>query len=406
MSSGDKLLVDLMMEARKNGMRVLLRRPFYGGSEEDPEALALNYGNQPLRWLDPNRDGDSSDGIDGWLLFRPSIYSGNAPAIGFQDRLRTVKKDAIVVALDPYGPPDASNTPSVALDAVLHSHAGDAAVQFFTRKVDGQQFPLDQRRFSLDQLTLRLQSSRIRDLTSYRIVNESLQQVVDPHLILALAKETDWASDADLQLLREQGEFEKLLGRWQLYVTLRFFAPEQPVTHFGDEVGFHFQLPLSRPAMWWNDLENPESKEPNYRGDFYALIQMLNTFRARFAPLRRGDFKPLIADDEKKLLAFARTLPGDEIILVMNYGDAKQSVTLTVGRPGDLVQVLSPQLKPMPMVRKGQPPPPEPDHTKIPELRVGGQREYVKPDGTIDFWVDPMGVRIVVLGESAQTGKK
>jgi len=38
--------------------------------------------------------------------------------------------------------------------------------------------------------------------------------------------------------------------------------------------------------------------------------------------------------------------------------------------------------------------------------RVGAQREFVKPNGTIDFWVDPMGVRIVLIGASARATMK
>ncbi|MCH8900553.1 MAG: hypothetical protein IH942_08720, partial [Acidobacteria bacterium] len=63
-------------------------------------------------------------------------------------------------------------------------------------------------------------------------------------------------------------------------------------------------------------------------------MRFLNIRRGIHTPLRRGTCRPILLDEERKLLALSRSLPGDEIILLMNYGNTKQKVKLTVGRPG------------------------------------------------------------------------
>ncbi|MEK7730801.1 MAG: hypothetical protein AAB363_02980, partial [Planctomycetota bacterium] len=150
--------------------------------------------------------------------------------------------------------------------------------------------------------------------------------------------------------------------------------------------------------MWWNDLPDPQAKPPRFRSDFFALVNWLHSLREKYAPLRRGDFRPVWFDDERKLLAFARSLPGEEVILLMNYGSVKQEVSLPAGKPGQLVAVLSPQVK-VPAKRGAEASRPSSDAAKFKRLQVGGSRQFVNPRGTISLWVNPMSVRVVLLND-------
>jgi len=132
-----------------------------------------------------------------------------------------------------------------------------------------------------------------------------------------------------------------------------------------------------------------------------TLVQWLHRMREWYEPLRRGDFRRVLADDENKVLAFARTLPGDEIILLMNYGARKQKVMLPAGKPGQLLAVFSPQVQPS---EKGSPLKPKTpdaaaDAEKIEPLGVGGSRQFVNPEGKIRIWVAPMSVRVVFVND-------
>ena len=156
---------------------------------------------------------------------------------------------------------------------------------------------------------------------------------------------------------------------------------------------------------WWTDLEGQETKTPQYREDFVALVKRLHSLRDTQTALRSGTYRTVLADEDNKLLAFARTLPDVELILVMNYGSKKQKLALPVGRPGQLVGVLTPQLKPS-KFSGFKKPKKKPGADDLPALRVGGSRQFVTDAGTISLNIKPMSVRVViVLEDEPRTGK-
>ncbi len=181
------------------------------------------------------------------------------------------------------------------------------------------------------------------------------------------------------------------LGR--LATALKHFLPGGPISYYGDEVGMYRSVP-----MWWNDLPDPKTKSPDYRGDFFALVQWLHKMRAEHRPLRRGGFRLILNDAENKIFSFARTLPGDEVILVMNYGDKKQKVMLPAGVPGQMVVAMTPMIDPsksrLAKLTKGKY-----DHTKIAPLPVGGGRAFVNKEGKVRLWVAPMSIRVVLVND-------
>jgi hypothetical protein len=107
----------------------------------------------------------------------------------------------------------------------------------------------------------------------------------------------------------------------------------------------------------------------------------------------------MLLDDANKVLAFARSLPGDEVILLMNYGATKREVTLPAGRPGQLVVVLSPNLRPHDATRGAKGKPPEVDHTKTVPLHTGASRQFVDAQGTLRLWVNPRSIRVVLVND-------
>jgi hypothetical protein len=87
------------------------------------------------------------------------------------------------------------------------------------------------------------------------------------------------------------------------------------------------------------------------------------------------------------------------VILVVNYGSAKQKVSLPAGKPGQLVALMSPQLKVPPKKGPGGSSI-APDISKIMRLQVGGSRQFVNPEGSISLWVNPMSVRVVFVSDN------
>ena len=105
-------------------------------------------------------------------------------------------------------------------------------------------------------------------------------------------------------------------------------------------------------------------------------------------------------DEPNRLLAFARSLPEDKVVLVMNYGSTKRKVMLPVGRPGQLVAVITPHLQGRSVpsfgrTRKSE----KPDRSKALRQAFSGSRQFVNDRGEVRVWVEPMSVRIILISE-------
>lgn len=174
--------------------------------------------------------------------------------------------------------------------------------------------------------------------------------------------------------------------RWRLATVFRHFYLGAPVTHYGDEVGMYVrEAPSPHRSMWWQDLLKPEDKTADFREDFLDLVTLLHRMRMRYAPLRYGGFRPILLDEKRQILAFARTLPDDEVILVMNYGQEERIVKIPTSRPRQLVGILAPGVRRV--AGRGR------------ALPFGVNRQKSNEQGDVSFWVKPMSIRVVLVND-------
>jgi hypothetical protein len=190
---------------------------------------------------------------------------------------------------------------------------------------------------------------------------------------------------------------EAARARWKLATIVQHFLPGTPITWYGDEVGM-FGGPgyYADAPMWWSDGISGAVKTEHYQSEFFSLVQWLHRMRESYPVLRKGGFRRVLMDDANGVLAFARSMPDQEIILVVNYGDAKQLVMLPAGKPGQVVGVRSPHLKPPRGTKKTNGA--AGSDGEFGPLSVAGARQFVGPEGKIRMWLDPMSVRVVFLG--------
>jgi hypothetical protein len=92
-------------------------------------------------------------------------------------------------------------------------------------------------------------------------------------------------------------------------------------------------------------------------------------------------------------------LPGEQVILVQNYGDIGEPVELTAGSPGQPVTVLCPQLEPTWLPPEGHPPKMWVDTTEIPEMPIGAEEQILNSKGEISLTVDSMSVSLVLVND-------
>lgn len=118
-SRADALLLDVVDAAHDRGLRVVLDVAWPGSvaaALADPDSAQAGALAIAVRWLDPDGDGDPSDGVDGFRL------SANAGTAAFRAELRRVVKaiqpEAVLV-----GRPGASPSRVGAFDALADDRA-------------------------------------------------------------------------------------------------------------------------------------------------------------------------------------------------------------------------------------------------------------------------------------------
>lgn len=365
-ASDDAALVELVREAHAQGFHIVLRADPSSGAPDRSRGKVIEreFFAAALRRMDPDGDGDPSDGVDGWCLDPGKLSLQRLQR--WRQQITQINPQALLLARGRpfrYLPVASLFRPErqSEREKLLAGLRGDA--------VPGAGFGA---------------------LSELRAAGYSG------------APESARGTGAQVELAHRTSYGDTTAGerdaRWRLATVFLHFYPGAPVTVYGEEVGILSGAgALSNPPMWWGDLPDPRTKSPDYRGDFFSLVQWLHSMRAEHAPLRRGAARTIMLDEPRKIFAFARSVPGEEVALALNFGDTKQKVMLLVGKPGQLVYVLSPAIDPERAIRFWERKKSGYDRTDIHRLPVGGSKQFVNRKGKIRLWVKPMSMRVVLV---------
>ena len=383
-SASDQLFLGLLEKAHERGFHIMLEMPPTKNVNERETLSKL-----ARRWIDPNGDGKPEDGIDGWLVRNPEKLPHD-----FWKRWRKHTKkgnsNALLVA-DVGGDP----RPWLAGDQF------DLAVDHGTAEAIRRFLGKDDATYTLERFLRDLEAgARHRPVDSRMYAPIPLSTPKEGRALSALSfrPATDAGKPGGATPV---GDAQVGAPRWRLATVMQYFLPGTPMVFYGDEVGmYNTKGHHGLAPVWRKDGSGAVLKTGPYREDFAALIKWLNTRRGVHPPLRRGDFRGVLQDKERRIFAFSRKLPGDEVILVVNYGHTKQKVLVPAGEPGQLVGVLAPQLDPSALgpLRKV---PPVPSKGVIKPIRMGGSRQYVDAGGQVRVWVNPMSIRVVLVRDNA-----
>ncbi len=293
------------------------------------------------RWMDPNGDGDPSDGIDGWRL----DVANEVPVPFWTDwnaHVRSVNPEAYTIT-------------------EIWEEAGDFIREGgFSATMNYHGFAYPVKGFLVDG-TLS-PSAFAEDLNTRREhypepVQQALQNLVDSHDTDRIASmivnagrfeyeapdrfDYDWGGrvsprgglDYDVRAPNDaERDLQKLVALMQMtYVGA-------PMIYYGTEAGmWGADDPDDRKPMVWDDLTyDAECADPLGReracdavafdADLYSFYQEVIALRNDNPALRRGEFEVLLADDERDILAFARSMEDAQHIVVFNRSDETHSV--------------------------------------------------------------------------------
>ncbi len=295
-----------------------------------------------VRWMDPDGDGDPSDGIDGWRLDVAEMIHHNFWK-DFRILVKALNPQAYIVG-EIFWEDWANNklmNPAPWLkgdefDGVMNYQWAALMTRYFIdkkKKISASAFArrlgeLDERyAYPFRYQQLNLMDSHDTDRLASNIVNPDL----------FYDKNVSPKDNPDYDVRKPNARERQ---RQKLIAMFQFTYPGAPMLYYGTESGmWGADDPDCRKPMVWDDLQyQPEKanvgKKPRpvdsvkFDYDLFYFYKKLIHLRKAEIALRRGSFEVVEANDRKDVLVVRRKFENEEILLLFNNSEHEQTVTL------------------------------------------------------------------------------
>ncbi len=298
------------------------------------------------RWMDPNGDGDPSDGIDGWRLDVADMVSLEFWR-DFRRWVREINPDAYLTGEVWWE--DWNNNKMFNTAPWLQGDVFDAVMNYrFARAV--KKFVIDQRTqisaraFADSILALFRDYPRqnvyvLQNLVDSHDVDRVSSQIVNPDRWYDHAARPGQNPNYDVRRPNAQ---ERLKQR--LIVGLQMTLPGAPMIYYGDEAGmWGGDDPDCRKPMVWPEFEyEPEASHPfgearpvdsvAFDTGLFEWYKTLVHIRRQEKALRRGDIRFLLAPEDEPVLGFVRFLNADSLWIILNNSPESRVVQFQHGQ--------------------------------------------------------------------------
>jgi cyclomaltodextrinase / maltogenic alpha-amylase / neopullulanase len=290
------------------------------------------------RWMDPNGDGKTDDGIDGWRL----DVARDVPLGFWKDwnkLVKSINNEAILIGELWELSPDFISQDG-AFDALMNYNFAYAVKELF----------IDQKK-KIDVNTFRKKLKEIDETYPEEFLHV-LQNLMGSHdterlssLILNPDKDYDRDGNEDNpnynpgKPTENEYEIQKLVAAFQMSYR------GAPMIYYGDEVGmWGADDPHDRKPMVWSDLDYDDeviNKTSGFSKGFgtYAVEQnedLLNYYKKIISirngsdALKKGDVNFLYSNDDMLSFAFERNFNNEKVIAAFNLGNELDSISLTL----------------------------------------------------------------------------
>ncbi|MEE9296554.1 MAG: alpha-amylase family glycosyl hydrolase [Phycisphaerae bacterium] len=283
------------------------------------------------RWMDPNGDGDPSDGIDGWRLDVP----GDIPApfwVEWRRLVKSINPQAFITG-EIWDRAD-SWLDGRRFDAVMNYQFAAPAIAWICNR---------KRKMTVSELDRRLADLRMAYPAAATYVMQNLVDSHDTDRLVSMALNPDRDYDRMNRPQNDNPNYDNskpppaAYQRARLVALLQMTYVGAPMIYYGDEAGmWGADDPTDRKPMLWSDLEPYDKPDENFvlrdHLDFYKrAISLRNAHSA----LRTGSFQTLLADDGADVWAFLRADRKEQVVVVINASDSAREVRipLPAGQP-------------------------------------------------------------------------
>jgi len=303
--------------------------PEFNRTKDDLADGPKNYiFNSTKKWMDPNGDGDPSDGIDGWRL----DVAREVP-IGFwkqwNEVVKSINNQSIIVGeLWEFSP-----------EFVSEKGPFDALMNYNFAYAVNDLFIAEKNKISVDEFIERLKKIDETYDSENLFVLQNLLSSHDTERLSSMIKNPDRKYEHDAnegnanynpgKPNADDIEKQKLIAAFQLLYR------GAPMIYYGDEVGmWGADDPHDRKPMVWNNLvydnevinENSGFKtgfgnytveQNNYLLQFYKKMIEI---RSENDQLKLGTVKFIYSNEDKKAFAFESVLGNKKTISIFNLG--------------------------------------------------------------------------------------
>ena len=300
------------------------------GLKAGPKAYIFNI---TRRWMDPDGDGDPSDGVDGWRL----DVAEEVAAPFWREWYRLVKSinpQAITVAEIWH---DASEwIRDRRMDATMNYLFARATVKFLInhkQRISGVAFgkelaSIARRYGDAAHILWNLIDSHDTDRLASMIVNpdRDYDRQAGPR-------------DNPNYDVRKPNEHERAIQRQVVVLQMTYIGA--PMIYYGDEAGmWGADDPDDRKPMVWPELQfEPERHHPlpghtrpvdsnGFDYQMFRFYQQMIALRHQLPALQRGSFSLISEACTETTVAFKRVLDSQEVVVILNASDEVATVSI------------------------------------------------------------------------------
>lgn len=262
------------------------------------------------RWMDPNGDGDPSDGVDGWRL-DVAEKPPHAFWRRFREKVKTINPNAAIIG-EIW--PDATAW----LDGDQFDCVTNYRFQTPTIKLVGKSTPDYSPRHFARQIDAVFADHRLA-------VNQAMMNLLDSHDTGRAVTMLAMDSSVEGALATKQPDAHAV-NSLRLAALIQFTFVGAPMIYYGDEIAMYGgNDPYCRATMWWT-----QSGAAVGDASLLDYFQKLGRLRRESDALRRGTFRWLLVDDRANVLAFERLSVFERLITVINLADSARTISLNI----------------------------------------------------------------------------
>ncbi len=285
------------------------------------------------RWMDPNGDGDPSDGIDGWRL---DVVDNVAMPfwVEWSKLVKSINPDALIVG-ELWG-----ESPEWLNEKLLHCQMNYPFVKTILKFISDKQMNPSQFDGEI---------KRLLALYPYQ-VNFVQQNLLDSHdtdravsMLYNPGRHYDKRNRLNPQDTGDYNPYYKterppkeIYELLKLVSALQFTLPGAPMIWYGTEAGmWGSDDPFCREPMTWKEFEPYDSDDRVFMDEIFKHYQKLIAIRNTYPELQSGIYESVHTDDTENILVFARRKGNRSAFIVVNASEKKNEVVFKASLPNN-----------------------------------------------------------------------